>query len=170
MRDEHPQVLTIKFHIPSECTLYHPCFLFSTVPNRFKYRPNAPFAILVFFFLRFQIVSNTVRMHHLPSFFCGSKSFQIPSECTLYHPCFLFFCGSKSFKYRQNAPFTVLVLFFLRFQIVSNTVRVHPLPSLFSFFCGSKSLLKRHCFKNVVCNSKYYTSRTSDLICFGNAL
>ena len=36
---------------------------------------------------------------------------------------------------RQNAPFTVLFsIFCLKFEIVSNIVRMHPLLSLFSFF------------------------------------
>ena len=50
-----------------------------------------------------------------PCFFlCISKSFQIPSEHNIYRPCFHFFS--------------------LQFQIVSNTVRIHYLPSLFSFY------------------------------------
>jgi len=92
--------------------------------------------------LQFQIVSNTVRMHHLLSlisifftsvpnsfeyrqnapfsilvlkgFLYDSKSFQIPSECTVLGPCF-HFCS-------------------LRFQIISNTVRMYHLASLFSIF------------------------------------
>jgi len=96
--------------------------------------------------LQFQIVSNTVRMHHLPSLFhfilCSSKLFQIPSECTIYRPCFIFFSAVPNcFKYHQNAPFTVLVSFYsLQFQIVLNTTRMHHLPSLFHFIvCSSKS-------------------------------
>ena len=123
--------------------------------NRFKYRQNAPFTVLVFIISpQFQIVSNTARMHHLPSLFslflCNSKSFQIPSECTIYRPCFHYFSAVPNcFKYRQNAPFIVLVFIFflcssksfqipsectiyrpcfhffsLQFQIVSNTVRI----------------------------------------------
>ena len=71
------------FQIPSECTIYRPCFiLFSAVPNRFQYHQNAPFTVLVSFYsLQSKIVSNTVRMHHLPSLFhfilCSPKSFQI---------------------------------------------------------------------------------------------
>ena len=35
------------FQIPSECTLYRPCFFFSAVQTRFKYRQNTPFTVLI---------------------------------------------------------------------------------------------------------------------------
>ena len=142
-----------------------------THQNRFECRQNAPFTVLVFIFsLQFHIVSNTIRMHHLPSLFsfflCNSISFKIPSECTIYRPCFHFFSASPyRFKYRKNAPFTVLVyIFFLQFHIVSNTVRMHHLPSLFSFFlCNSISFqipweytLYRLCLHNLLCISKSF--------------
>ena len=63
----------VSFQIPSECTIYRPCFHFflqfqivannqnapytvlvfkmlSAFPNRFKYRQNAPLTVLVFDF------------------------------------------------------------------------------------------------------------------------
>ena len=90
--------------------------------------------------LKFHIVSDTVRMHHLSSLF------------------FIFFSAVPNrFKCRWNAPFNVLVFqifcvvqntvrmhhlasLFLKqnsrqFPIVSNAVRMHPLLSLFSNFC-----------------------------------
>ena len=118
-------------HLPSLFSL------FSAVPNRFKYRQNAPVTALVFIIsLQFQVVSNTVRMHHLPSLFslflCSSKSFKIPSECTIYRPCFHYF---------------------LHFQIVSNTARMHHVPSLFSFFSAVPTRFKYRqnaCLRHIV--------------------
>ena len=47
-------------------------------------------------FLQFQIVSNIVRMHHVPSIFFFLQ-FQKPPKCTIYRPCFqMFLCSSKS--------------------------------------------------------------------------
>ena len=66
------------FQIPSECTIYRPCFNY--------------------FFLQFQIVSNAVIMNHLPTLFSFLMQFQIPSECTMYRPCYHFFCSSISFQ------------------------------------------------------------------------
>ena len=113
----------------------------------FKYHHNAPFTVLVFIFLQLQIVSNTIRNHHLSSLFfkficssksflipseckihrpcfqnclCSSNSFQIPPECTSHRPCFKFFFSAVQycFKYRQNAPFTFLV--YILFPAVLN--------------------------------------------------
>ena len=86
----------------------------------FKQCHNACVPVLVSNFSHhFQMVSNTIRMHYLWSFFslqfskvpsecmlqihcfhffCSSKSFQIPSECMLQIHCFHFFCSSKSFQ------------------------------------------------------------------------
>ena len=113
--------------MPSKCILYRPCFL------RFS--------------LQFQIVLNTVGMHHLPSLFL-----------------FFFSAFPNRFKCRQNAPFTVLVfkisrrviipssvqkiqisfksvkrqslatlfsISSLHFQMASNSVRMHALENLF---------------------------------------
>ena len=105
------------------------------------------------------------------------KSFQISPECTIQRLLFftavpirfkyrqnapfsvLVFIFSLQFqiffKYRQNAPFSVLVFMFsLQFQIVSNTVRMHHLVSLFSFFLfsfksfqiPSECTIQRPCF------------------------
>ena len=54
------------FQIPSQCTIYRHFFRnLSAVPNRFKYRLNAPFSVLVFicFLCSSNIVSNSIRMH-----------------------------------------------------------------------------------------------------------
>ena len=94
--------------------------IFSAVPNRFKYPQNAIFTALVFIF-----------------FLCSSKLFQIPSECNIYRPCFHFIlCFSKLF---QILPQCMLQrhwfhFFSLQFQIISNTIRMQHLPSLFSFY------------------------------------
>ena len=121
------------FKIPSECMLQrHFVFIyFSAVLNRFKYHQYECFKRnnVLYFPLHFQIVSNTVRMHHLPSLFsffslqfqilytvrmhaldplfsiflCSSKSFQILSERMLQiHSFHLFLCSSESFQIRSE--------------------------------------------------------------------
>ena len=134
----------------------------SAVPNRFKYRLNAPFSVLVFI-----------------CFLCSSKSFQIPSELTIYYPMFTYF--SLQFQYRfkqyQNARLRDLVfnnvpklqivldrvrmpaletLFSkdsLKLQIVSNSVRIHALETFSTFSLNFKTVsvlectLQRHCFQ-----------------------
>ena len=67
--------------------------------------------------LRFQTVSNAVRMHHLaPLFSKLSMKFHIVSDAVrMHHLASLF---SK---------------FSLQFQIISNAVKMHPLPSLHVF-------------------------------------
>mgnify|MGYP007091752787 CR=1 FL=1 len=87
------------------------------------------------FSLQFQIISNTVTMLALETinvfiFLWSSESFQIVSERMLYRHCFQGFLSS--FKYRLNACFRDIVLFFLQFEIVSNTVKMHDLKTLFS--------------------------------------
>ena len=133
---------------------------FSEVPNRFKYRQNAPFIVLVFrMFSAFQIVSMAVRMHHLASLFSKlSLQFQIvsmPSECTLQRPCFQnYLCNSKlsqipsestlycpCFQNFQEATLVLMlpscfgtnyVLFFLlKFQISFKSVKRQALATLF---------------------------------------
>ena len=140
------------------------------------------------------IVSNTVRMHHLPSLFsfsylhfqiilkyhqsasfkdiflfsavqnnfhcrqnaclrdkvfqnllCIIKSFQIPSRCLLQKHCFHFF--SLQFQIisntvRMHVLETLFSKFSLQFQIVSNSTRMYALETLLSFFCTSKSFQK----------------------------
>ena len=59
--------------------------VFSAVPNRFKYRLNACFRDIVLFFLQFQIVSNTVKMHALNTLFLFfSKVLALPSFYSYY--------------------------------------------------------------------------------------
>ena len=93
------------FQIPSQCTIYRPCFcFFSAVPNRLKYRQNACFRDIVFFFfsLQFQIVLNTVRIHALERLF---------SKCSLQFQIVLN-------NIRIHALETLLSSFFLQFKIV----------------------------------------------------
>ena len=104
-------------------------------------------------------------VHCFHLFLCSSKSFQIPPECMLQRHCFHVFSAIPNrFKYRQNTLFRDIVFKrlsavqnrfkhcqnaclrdivfkrFLQFQIVFNTVRMHVLETLFSFFlCSSKS-------------------------------
>ena len=74
VRGEHPQVLTKKFHIPSECTIYHPCFHFFMlfqIPSQWMLQLRClqfeiVYALETLFLkcsLQFKIVSNTTRMH-----------------------------------------------------------------------------------------------------------
>ena len=93
----------------------------------------------VFLIAVLNIVSKSVIIHAKASLFqndlCSTISFQIPSKYTIYRPCFHFFCSSKSFKCLQNEPYTpsLFSYFLLQFQMVSNTVRMNHLPSLFCF-------------------------------------
>ena len=103
------------FQIPSECTIQRLLF-FSAVPTRSKCRQNAPFIVL------------DINLFH-----CSSKQYRMLSECTIQRPCFhFFFC---SFKCRQNALYLASLFSkcSLKFHIVSDTVRMHHLSSLFSF-------------------------------------
>ena len=67
-------------------------------------------------------------------------------------------CNFKyRFKYRQNAPFTVLVSKkFLQFQIVLNTVTMHNFTCtihVFNFFSAVQNCFKYHqnaCFRDIV--------------------
>jgi len=110
------------------CFRYIAFIYFFAVPNRLKYHHNACFrdVVFIYFFLQLQIVSKTVKMHHLPSLFsfffrCSSKSFEMPSQ---FNACSRY----------------IVFIFSLQFQIVSKPVRIHHLPSMFSFFlCSSKS-------------------------------
>ena len=107
-----------------------------------------------------------VRMHHFNCFIAFiffylqvKISYQSVSYCTRKRPCFHAF------------------IFFLQFQIVLNTVRMHALETLFSFFSlRSKSfqiplerMLWRHCFRNVLPSSKSFQIRQNEctvFICF----
>ena len=106
------------FHIPTESTIYRPCF----------------------FSLQFQnsLNSNTVRMHHLPSLFFKIFS-AVPNRfinTVRMHELLSYFLSviPNRFKYRQKAPFIVLVFYIFSSvpnSLNSNTVRMHHLPSLF---------------------------------------
>ena len=64
--------------------------MFSVVPNRFKYRQNSCFRVVVFniFSEVIRVVSNSVRLHALHCL-CSSKiSFQIAPECTIWPSMF----------------------------------------------------------------------------------
>ena len=96
------------------------------LPNRFKYRHNAQFTILVFIFSATPNRSNPVTMHNLPSLISFSLQFQIVSNTV-----------------RIYALETLFSKGFLRFRIVSNTVTMHALETSFSCAC-----LKDIVFKN----------------------
>ena len=93
-------------------------------------------SLFSFYSLQFQIISNTVRMHHLPSLFsfCVFSAVRNWFKCRQNAPfnALVFKMISEvynRFRYRQDAPFIVLV-----FKIVSavlNAVRMHHLLSLF---------------------------------------
>ena len=134
--------------------------MFSIFSLHFKYRQNAPFTVHVFIFtLQFQIVSNTVRMHHLPFlftfFFCISKTFQIPSECTIYHHFSFYSQKLQIFlnTVTMHALETLFSSISLQFQIVSKTMRVHALETLFYFFSLQFQILSE-CMKvqRPICN------------------
>ena len=122
MKSKQVLFFSLQFQKVSQCARKRPCFkMISAVPNRFKNCQNAPFTVLVVIFSpKFQIALNAVRMNHLPSML---------SKCSVL----IFFCSSQnSFRCRENAPFIVLVFkMCLQFQIVSNTLRMHHLLSLF---------------------------------------
>ena len=147
-------------------------FLFlSAVPHRFKYRQNAPFSVLVF--KMFSAVPNIFERQNAPfTVLVFNMFYEVPYRirCRQNAPFIVLVFESVSavpnrfkfhqnapfivhvfkivsavpnrFKYRQNAPFSVFVFkIILRFRIVLNTVRMHPLLSLFSnFLSSSKSL------------------------------
>ena len=129
-----------------------------------------------FFYLKLslhvKIVSNTVRMHHLPSLFSifsysskfqtivtmnalkhcfhlflySSKSFQILSECMLQiHWFYLFLC---CFKYRQNACFRDMVfIFFFGLQIFVWRVCITLKRNVFFSSWQTLQNIKRKSFK-----------------------
>ena len=114
------------FQIPSQCTIYHPCFQKdSAVPNRLKYHQNACLKDIVFKI--FFAVPSRLKYRHSAYFkdivFIFSQQFQIVSNTVRTHSSVTFF--SKGF---------------LQFEIVLNTVRMHSLETLFSKkICSSKS-------------------------------
>ena len=131
------------FHIPSQCTIYHPCshlFLQFQTPSNACFRDivsifSNPFqlhsgvrmhALETLFsnlYLHFQIISNTVTVYTLKKLFsfvlCMSQSFQITSECMLSRHCL----------HKMSA-----------FQ--KHFKRMHALETLVSFFLGSSKLFQ----------------------------
>ena len=104
------------------CFRYIAFIYFFAVPNRLKYHHNACFRDIVFIysFLQLQIVSKTVRMHHLPSlfsFFFAAVQNRLKYRHNLMHALetlFSFFlCSSKSF---QNPSESTVHVFFLSLQ------------------------------------------------------
>ena len=92
------------------------CFSHWRFKYRFKQCHNARISVRVFrFFLHFQIVSNTVTIHNLPSLFSFFSQFQIINTP------------------RMHALEALFSYIYLRFQIVPNTIRMHALEALFSY-------------------------------------
>ena len=112
--------------------------------------------VLVFiFFLQFQIVSNTIRMHALDVHciqlcFCSSKSFQISPECMLQRHCFL--CSSNSF---QIPPEVTLFSFFFsavpnRFKYLQSAYFKEIVYYMFSVVPNRFKYRQNACFKYIV--------------------
>jgi len=96
-------------------------------------KASAIFFIFFYLIAVSNIVSECVIMHAKATLFqndlCSSKSLQIASEVTIYRLLFFFFhCSSKSFEIQSKCTISNISL---KFQIVSNTVRMHHLSSLF---------------------------------------
>ena len=138
-------------------------FLFSAVPNRFKYVRMYAKETLMFpiFSLQFQIIANTVKMHDLDTsfllfFLCSSK--QCQNACIRNILFNVFSAVPNRFKYvrmyalktsfskkclqfqvvsntgMHNVCFRDIVFIFsLQFQIIANTVNMHDLETSFSF-------------------------------------
>jgi len=88
---------------------------------------------------KFQIVLNTVRIHALKTLFhfflCISKSLKYrqnaPFTALVVKMCLAVL---NRFKYCQNAPFTVLVFIFSAVPNRFKSVTMHTLETLFSIF------------------------------------
>ena len=106
--------------VPNNVKMLHLASLFSICSLKFhfffKYRQNEPFIVLVFNI--FSAVPNSFECHqNAPFSVLVFKMFSAVSNC---------------FKCRQNAPLSVLVFkIYLKLHIVSDTVRMHHLASLF---------------------------------------
>ena len=124
-------IWSLQFQIVSntvrEVTIYRFLFLlfFSAVPNRFKYRQNAPFSVLVF--KVFNAMPNHFKCRQnapftvpacFQNYLCNSKLFQIPSESTIYCHCFQNLQEATLVLMLPSCICTTYVLFFLlKFQI-----------------------------------------------------
>ena len=88
IKSKHVLFFSLQFQLPSECTIL---------------------SLISYFSLQFQIISNTIRMHNLPSLFSFySLQFQIGLSTVTMH-----------------ALETLLTSISLQFKIVSNTVRMY---------------------------------------------
>ena len=110
------------FQIPPQCTIYHPCFQNISAVTM---RSLAGFRNIVFKgFLQFQIFSNTVRMHSLETLF--------KKNCIVFK---MFYAVPNRLKFRHFSKWFkrhCFRVFSLQFQIVSNTIRMHALKTLVS--------------------------------------
>ena len=112
------------FQIPSEVTIYRLLF-FSAVPNRFKYRQNAPFIVLVFNFSSAVPNSFECRQNTPFSVLVLKKICEVPYTCSI--------------RCRQNAPFIVRV--FKIISVIPNCYKYHQkAPSTFLIFQISRRL------------------------------
>ena len=118
--------------------------MISALPNRFKYRQKSQFTVFLFFFfsLQFQIVSNTVKMHHFKIFSAVSNRFKCrqnaPFTVPVFKICACFFLWSyKSFQivyeYTLHLVFDLSLKFQIAFQIASECA---ILPSMVSTCSG----------------------------------
>ena len=136
----------ISYQSVSYCTRKRPCF------HAF------------IFFLQFQIVLNTVRMHALETLFsffiCVPNRFKyLQSACFGDIVFEMFSLVPNRFKHvRMHALETLFSFVSLQFQIISNRVRMHALGTLFSIFSMQFQIvsntirihaLETYCFQNV---------------------
>ena len=115
----------ISFQIAAECTNQRPYYQKfpdcgqPTSHPLYEINTCAVFLIAVIIHAKASLFQNDL---------CSTISFPIPSKYTIYRPCFHFFCSSEWTIHRPCFHF------FLHFQIVSNAVSIHQLPSLLSYF------------------------------------
>ena len=118
---------SISFQIPSECTMYHPCYQIFLCFKLFKCCQNAPFTVFVF--KVFSAVPNTVRMHPLSSFFFKfSRRLPSPlSSLVLIEICIIFLIAVSN-SVKSRALVTLFSKISLQFKIISKSIRMHTLP------------------------------------------
>ena len=135
------------FQIPSECTIYDPCFhvfcsfkshhnaclrdmffKITAVPDCLRYSQNAFFRDIVFIFL------------------CISKSFQIPSDYMLKRHAFLnFLCNTRSFQ--------ILTIIIHAWESLFSKIN-SAFPNLLKY--RQNVMLGRHCFPKKIWSSKSF--------------
>ena len=104
---------TISFQMPSK--IHHLPSLFSVFCGSKSFKMSSEWTCFQFFLLQFQNVSNALRRHHVASL--------LPPECTIYrHYYQIFLCSFKVLLLPS-----LFLRFFLKFQIVSNAVRMNVL-------------------------------------------